>query len=346
MDLAINLWRLMNSRRYTFFSATLKLTAGFLIGIMVLAITFSSLIYSTAGKEFEARYEAFKGRLVTSGALPSNFDFESVRERRSKEAHNAVILSLVYANLVIFIFGGLASYWLARKSLRPIEIIQESQARFTSDASHELRTPLTVMKSEMEVLLRDKSAEIGDYREVIKSNIEEVDRLSKLSTTLLKIANLDDANIEKERLDMVSTVTYVVRALSLPKERLKLSLPKDSIYIYANRESITDLLFILLENAEKYSPPNSQISVKVAKKTTKVEISIANEGEGIHPDELHNIFQRFYRLDSSHQRTKTSGHGLGLSLAKRIVQIHNGEISATSGINKTTVFTIKLPIRK
>src|SRR5690606_2550778 len=163
-------------------------------------------------------------------------------------AHNAVILSLVYANIVIFIFGGLASYWLARKSLGPIEIIQESQARFTSDASHELRTPLTVMKSEMEVLLRDKSAKIADYREVIESNIEEVDRLSKLSTTLLKIANLDDANIEKERLDIVSAATYVIRALSLPEERLKCSTPKDSIYILANRESITDLLFILLEN--------------------------------------------------------------------------------------------------
>lgn len=336
----------MNNRRRTFFSATLKLTAGFLIGIMILAISFSFLIYSTAGEEFDARYETFKSRLISSGALPSNFDFESIREQRSREAHNAVILSLVYANIIILFLGGGASYWLARRSLGPIEDIQESQAKFTSDASHELQTPLTIMKSEMEVMLRDESAKIEDYKETMQSTIEEVDRLSLLSTTLLKIANLDESNIEKERLNIVGAATYSIKALSLPKGRVEYSRPKDAIYINANRESITDLLFILIDNAEKYSPSDSVIIVNVTKKTSRVEIAVSNEGNGIDPAELRNIFQRFYRADTSHQRTKSSGHGLGLSLAKRIAEIHGGELTASSGINKTTTFTVKLPIRK
>src|SRR5690606_24862255 len=110
----------------------------------------------------------------------------------------------------IWLAGGVGSYYLARRTLRPIEEAHEAQSRFTSDASHELRTPLASMKTELEVALRDPALNKEEMRELLVSNLEEVDKLTKLSQNLLQLSRLEQENIQLERVVLREVISGVV----------------------------------------------------------------------------------------------------------------------------------------
>jgi len=140
-----------------FQSATLKLTGWYLLILMVISLIFSVAIYQTTTQEVNTRLEKFEHSLQV---IPG-FAIQPAETMRSGEADAAashIIFGLVLANSMIFVVGGVISYLLARRTLRPIQDMHEAQSRFTSDASHELRTPLAAMRTEIEVALRDKSA--------------------------------------------------------------------------------------------------------------------------------------------------------------------------------------------
>lgn len=318
----------------------------YLASTVLLSIGFSILVYSTASSELDARFEVLKTRLENTQILPGSFDFDSIRERQVEEARNNIVAVLLYTNLIIFTLGGIASYLLARRMLRPIENMHEAQIRFTSDASHELRTPLATMKTELEVALRDKSTSKKEFIDLAKSNLEEVDRLSKLANTLLKLARLEDLLLDTENFDITRSLRYSIKALSIHPERIEMSGASKPIYIQANKESITELAMILLDNANKYSPSDSKIEIKIKKRTGKIVLAVKNQGSGIKPEELKLIFSRFYRSDASRIRTSSSGYGLGLAIAKKIVEIHHGELTASSAINQPTTLTVKLPAKQ
>lgn len=336
----------MQNMQRLFQSTTLKLTSVYLAGTVMLSIGFSILIYNTTSSELDARFEVLKTRLETTQILPSNFDFDTIRQRQVEEARQNIIAVLFYTNLIIITLGGIASYLLARRMLRPIENMHEAQVRFTSDASHELRTPLAVMKTELEVALRDKNISKKELVELAESNLEEVDRLSKLANTLLKLARLEDLLLDTESFDITKSIRYSIKTLSIPPDRVVVSGGDKPIYIQANKESITELVMILLDNANKYSPDNTKIEVQVKKRTGRILLAIKNQGDGIKPEDLKLIFSRFYRSDASRIRTMTSGYGLGLAIAKKIVEIHHGELTASSALNQPTTLTVRLPAKQ
>lgn len=336
----------MQNMQRLFQSTTLKLTTVYLAGTILLSVGFSILIYNTASSELDARFEVLKARLETTQVLPSNFDFDSIRERQVEEARQNIIAVLFYTNLIILTLGGIASYLLARRMLRPIENMHEAQVRFTSDASHELRTPLAVMKTELEVALRDKDISKKELTELAKSNLEEVDRLSKLANILLKLARLEDLLLDTESFDITKSIRYAIKTLSIAPERVIVNGGGKPLYIQANKESITELVMILLDNANKYSPSDTPIEIQVKKRTGRIILAIKNQGDGIKPEDLKLIFSRFYRSDASRKRTTTSGYGLGLAIAKKIVEIHHGELTASSALNQPTTLTVKLPAKQ
>ena len=156
-----------------FQSATLKLTAWYLIILMAISITFSIVIYQLNYREISFRLENLQHSIIDEFSAPlaitsyldvlSNGD-NSLLLSESRQASDQMILSLVYINIVVFVAGGLGAYFLARRTLRPIAEAHEAQSRFTSDASHELRTPLAAMKTELEAYLRDPNLDIDEAR--------------------------------------------------------------------------------------------------------------------------------------------------------------------------------------
>lgn len=333
-----------------FQSATLKLTGWYLLILMTISLIFSLAIYTVASQEVVNRLQDLQNRyessISPSDSAYSSLWYEEYRNRQYHVATTNLLLSLAYVNVFILVAGGVGSYALARRTLQEIEEVHEAQSRFTSDASHELRTPLAVMKSEIEVVLRDKAASRSELRDTLQSNLEEVDKLSRLSKVLLQLSKVDTSDISMQELTLQSIVRTAARRHGQQAERIQITAASDTPTVYGNSESVEELCMILIENALKYSPPHSQVVIRIGRRNNKAFIAITNSGKGISPDDLPHIFDRFYRADTSRTNGDQSGHGLGLSLAKKIIDIHHGELLASSAINQDTTFTALFPTDK
>ncbi len=329
-----------------FHSATLKLTGWYLLILMVISTLFSVMIYSVATGEIRDRLTDFQNRVEQPGSIefpndPGHRLITQWRDQQRDAASHSLLLTLVYINLLILCGGGVLSYLLARRTLGQLEEAHEAQSRFTSDASHELRTPLAAMKAELEVALRDPKLSKTDMREILESNLEEVEKLATLSKTLLTLSRLDHVDLEQEAVNLGDLASEVVQRYDKNAARIQLATPKTAVVIKANTAIIEELLTILVDNALKYSPTNSRIKAAVSQEGRHAQFRISNGGEGIPADKLSHIFERFYRVNNSRN---DGGSGLGLALAKEIVSMHKGELSVSSNSGKTTTFSVLLPI--
>lgn len=335
-----------------FESATLKLTGWYLLILMGLSIIFSLSIYNIASIEVNNRLgnlqETYEDAAGKRYFIPSNVrlpDFNAVRILQSEAANQTLTQRLIAINLFIFFAGGAGCYFLARRSLRPIQEAHEAQSRFVSDASHELKTPLAVMKAELEVALRDSRLDITEAKEILASNLEEVNKLSALSATLLQLSRLEHGNLDKETVSFNHLVKEVVDEFDTTHTRIQLILSRKSHSVYVNRVSIEELMRILIDNALKYSPSDSLITIRTSNLGKNVKFEITNTGEGISEKDLPYIFDRFYRADVSRTKNnKNTGHGLGLALAKRIIELHNGDLTVSSAPGQTTTLIFQLEI--
>ena len=218
--------------------------------------------------------------------------------------------------------------------------------RFTADASHEIRTPLTALRSVGEVALQgDRSSE--DYREVIGTMLEEVDRLSRLTDELLTIARAEggEARYHFERLDLSALVNDVAeQLLVLAEERAqKLEVRTDGpAIVHGDRLALRQAVTNLIDNAIKYSPEGTRVEVRLRSAPGAALIEVEDEGPGIPPEHLDRIFERFYRIDPSRSR-EIGGTGLGLSLVRLAAEAHGGRAEVSSRVGSGSTFRITLP---
>lgn len=229
--------------------------------------------------------------------------------------------------------------------LERLEQAFTSQRQLFEDLSHELKTPFTILKGEFEVILK-KIRSQEEYESILRSALQEIDRISKLADNLLLLARLDSMEIlpKKRRLDLnllIQNILDKIRALSELKE-IQLSLKADSrLSIDGDEDQLKTLFLNILDNAIKYTPPKGRILVTADREKSSAKIKIEDTGIGIPKEEINHIFDRFYRVDKSR---KSTGFGLGLSIAKSIVEAHNGAIEVASQPSQGTSFTIVLPL--
>lgn len=229
--------------------------------------------------------------------------------------------------------------------LERLEHAFTSQKKLFENLSHELKTPLTIMKGEFEVVLKKLRAP-GEYESVIKSALEEVDRVVRLAENLLFLARLETKEVfpEKKKLDLNPVVRGMVNnVMGLAKSKnISLSCRADEkLLISADEGQLKTLFLNILDNAVKYTEPGGAITVVSTKIGPSAVVRIKDTGTGITKEEIEHIFDRFYRTDKARAN---AGFGLGLSIVKSIVDAHNGFVKAESGPSKGTVFTISLPL--
>lgn len=261
------------------------------------------------------------------------------------EARAKVFIALLITNLGVLVVGGWISYILARRSLEPIEEAHASLERFTADASHELRTPISAMKSEIEVALMEPKISDKDARELLQSNLEELDVLTKLSDNLLTIARLGDQHLVLKKQKILNIAQESIdRVLPLAeKKHILIKNQTDSkISASINHASLVEVLVILLDNAIKYSPERTTITIGTNKKDRSPEVFVEDQGRGIAKTDIPYIFDRFYQADTARSTQNRSGHGLGLSIAKQMIDKMNGSIKVASKWGKGSKFTIQL----
>lgn len=341
-----------------FHSARLKLTAWYLLIIMAISISFSAFIYFGAAREYDRIIRLEQYRVVhptppgtISQRPPSQADLFSLSAQQDNElvewAKLRVLEALFGVNVVILFLSALAGYFLAGRTLRPIKNMLDEQNRFISDASHELNTPLTALKTSLEVNLREKKLDLDQARAVLQSNLEDVNSLQSLSEELMGLImyQKQNGNFKLTKIALADVIkTAVERVQSLADRKgiaLKVDAPK--AFVMGDEKSLTQLLVVLLDNAIKYTAGKSSINLTVKKDTAAISIAVKDGGVGIKKEDLPHIFDRFYRADRSRSKQRVGGYGLGLSIAKRIVTLHNGNIRVESEIGKGSVFTVTLP---
>jgi len=264
-----------------------------------------------------------------------------------EEAQSRLRRNLVFINIVILVSGGGVSYLLARRTLEPIEKAHLAQSRFTADASHELRTPITAMRLENEISLSDPKLSLPKAKKQLTSNIEELDKLTSLTETLLQLARSDEENKDKKTVSVNDTIHAAVKRvekqLKIKKQTVDLK-NVDDTQITVSQSSIIEALVTVLDNASKYTPTKSVITIASHTKSESVEIAITDTGPGIPKSNLPFIFDRFYRADQSRTDSVTHGYGIGLSIAKAAIEANNGTIEVAKTSKTGTTFLITLPL--
>jgi signal transduction histidine kinase len=238
--------------------------------------------------------------------------------------------------------------WLSSRILSPSINSWKRQQQFVADASHELRTPLTIIKTNLEVLLHHPEHTIDSELHWLGNAYSEVLRTTTLIEDLLTLARADSMEvlIEHKEIDLSALVHEVADTVSPLAEdqgkNLQLATPEFPCKTIGDTKRLRQLLLILLDNALKYTNTGDTISITVGCDTNFAQIAVQDTGVGIPPDQLPKIFDRFMRGDSSRHRDN-QGSGLGLSIAKWIVDAHHGFIFANSTVQKGSVFTVRLP---
>ncbi len=259
-----------------------------------------------------------------------------------KRSSKQYVISIL---LIISALTGLAwlvGSYLAGRAVKQINIIFDKQKRFVSDASHELRTPLSVLLAYVELLEKQKIA--PDVTSEMKN---EILGMSKLTSNLLELARSDNNRLRPEyrKFNLTTQTRKIIDNFKPVFKQKKLSVTLDApenMTINADSGLIKQLLYILIDNAVKYTPENKNIHIRLQQQKNKNILSIRDEGIGISETDQQHIFERFYRAEKSRSRN-AGGLGLGLSLADIIVKEHKGHIEVQSAPEKGSCFTVTLP---
>jgi len=260
---------------------------------------------------------------------------------------------------LIFILGGggavglalalVGGFFLASRALRPIGDAMDRQRAFVADASHELRTPLSLIRANAELLQRHPSKTVRTNMPALEDIIRETDELGTLVSQMLTLAKADAgttpfALTEVALHDLVEDVGKQVRVLA-DKKGLQLDVRVDGpVRVRGDEMRLRELLLILLDNAIKFTDAAGTVGLTLEADGGKAVVRVRDSGSGIPPEAIPHVFDRFYRADKARSRAE-GGAGLGLAIAKWIVEGHRGSIRVDSDPGRGTTFSVELPIR-
>lgn len=217
------------------------------------------------------------------------------------------------------------------------------QRQFSGNAAHELRTPLAIMQTKLELFAAEHKNMEGDTAELVRSQAEQLDRLSRLVHTLLEMSNLSSAP-RSDRIELAPLVEEIITDLTPLASQNDITMEQDcdNVVITGSDALIYRLVFNLIENAVKYNRRGGSVSVSVHKENSDVVVRVSDTGCGIPEEYRESIFQPFFRVDKSRSR-QMGGVGLGLALVHEIAVLHGGSVRAEPGNKVGTVFIVTLP---
>jgi signal transduction histidine kinase len=285
------------------------------------------------------RFRTPRGRTLVAAAIADQLELE--------DRYSDLILVFSAAALVAVVLVAMGGGMLARKSIAPIEAAMANMRRFMADAAHELKTPIAILRTNADVALQQSRDEAG-YRSALRSVEDESRRLGGIVDHLLVLARADAGERHPQRqrvfLDDIAADCLTSGRVMSDRKGVQMIVDRfEETPIDADPALIRELILILLDNAIKFTPRGGTITLSAAMTDGRPTVTIQDTGTGILPQDLPNVFQRFYRGDAD--REGQNGAGLGLSIARWIAEEHGAEISLQSERGKGTTVTVVFPPR-
>ncbi len=254
--------------------------------------------------------------------------------------------TLFFVGIIMLFVIFAISLFFANRSIKPISEAWEKQKQFIADASHELKTPLAIINANSDALLANQEETIKSQKKWLDYIKNQIDRMSKLVNDLLYLAKTEDTNskilyVPFNISDVVSDVILSMEAVAFEKDIRLLQDIEANIIIKSDCEKIKQVVTILVDNAIKYTDEKGHIDIRLKKTRHQLVFSIKNSGKGIPKENITKLFDRFYRADSARTQ-ENGGYGLGLSIAKAIIDRLDGKIYADSVKDESTTFTFIL----
>lgn len=319
--------------------------------------------YTTARRRLAVLYTIVFGSviLIFSGVVYKLFADDIHEDMVSVYQNDQIDVEIInrhktpLRNVVIALDGGLlvfiavASYFLAGMALKPIQQVNEAEKRFIANASHELRTPIAILKTDMEVYLLDKDFP-KQFRAVFLGYLEEVNNMKYIVENMLTLFRFESKQVKLNREDfslsqmVKQNIKRIGSYAQSHKVTIKTIIPK-KVIINGDKFFIQQAYRNILKNAIEYSNKDGVVTVKVSEDRGKALIAIKDQGIGIPKMVLAKIFDRFQRSSLSAKK-RGEGVGLGLAIAKSIVEAHRGRINITSAENEGTEVEVYLPSKK
>lgn len=293
---------------------------------------------------FSNQYDQTEGGLQL--ALNITHDVASLRRLRT------IVLEVGLIGGMAAVLGG---FFASNRALQPIARSWNSQQRFVADASHELRTPLAVIQANLDVVLGHASESVLDNMEWLSNARTEIARLGRLTDDLLTLARIDSnqTQLRMEEVDLRAVVREICDSFAILAHMKDMQLMLDEpsarhpaetpMILYGDAGRLRQLVIILVDNAIKYTPNGGSVRILLDRRRDTIRLKVLDTGVGIGKEELRYIFDRFYRSDQARERA-TGGAGLGLAIARWIVTMHKGKLSASSKPGQGSVFTVLLPV--
>ncbi|KRN75080.1 hypothetical protein IV73_GL000840 [Weissella kandleri] len=239
---------------------------------------------------------------------------------------------------------------LLNNTLDQLQSVMLMQHQFVEDVSHELRTPVAIVKGHMELLNRWGKDDPKILAESIDASLSEMRRMEGLVQEMLDLTRADQVELAFKggNTDVKELVNAVYNNFKLVYEDFIFILDDDlrqPVYVNMSRDHLEQVLIILSDNAAKYSKDRREIHYSVAQTASQVQITVQDFGEGVAPEDAKRVFDRFYRVDKARSR-KQGGNGLGLSIARKLIEGYGGKIVLESALGYGSIFRITLPIKR
>jgi signal transduction histidine kinase len=319
-------------------SIRVRLTAWYAAVLFLMLAIYATASFLAVRHEF---YEQLEDHPPAAGS-------DAYSEQHVEEQLREVRLVLVLGLPLVVGLAAVGGFMLAGRALAPMEVSFHQLRRFTADASHELRTPLSIIRGIGEVGLRETRTP-AEYKEAIGSMLEEVDRLTKLVDTLLRLSHADAGTVvlSSERLDLGQVARDVAQSLGLLAEERAQRVTLDvasAVPVEADRLVLREAVANIVDNAVKYSPPGSTIGIDVRTEGSQALLTVTDQGPGVPVEYRERIFDRFFRIDEGRSRDH-GGTGLGLAIAKWAVEANRGRLVVDAGPRGGSAFRIVLPLK-
>jgi signal transduction histidine kinase len=262
-------------------------------------------------------------------------------------ALQSLLLVLVAGGILGLVLSLAGAWFLAGRALVPIELAFQRQQEFVADASHELRTPLTVLHSATDLLNQHRDEPLAANADLFDDIRSEIVRMERLTSDLLTLARSDrkELQLAVAPVSITALVREVVQRLQPVAAAGDVSLVsgpiRDNPVVEADPDRLQQVLLVLLDNAIKHTPSGGKVTVTARRREDQAIIEVADTGAGIQPEHMPRIFDRFYRVDAARSR-RNAGSGLGLPIARALLQAHGGELTLVSAPGEGTRAIVSL----